>query len=94
MFSIWIDHLNLHDLLFIFERLWDLLQAADEEGRVKPLRTVPAHGSQPVAPLVQSPNVGQHTQLPAHPDEVARVLVDQRPPPGELSTAQVIHVAT
>lgn len=87
-------HLNLHYLLLVLQRVWDLLQAADEEGCVKPLPAVSAHGSQPVAPLVQGPDVGQHLQLPAHPDEVGRVLVHQSPPLGELSAAQLAHGVT
>lgn len=84
-------HLNLHYLLLVLQRLWHLLQAADKEGCVKPLPAVSAHGSQPVAPLVQGPDVGQHLQLPAHSDEVGRVLVHQSPPLGELSAAQLAH---
>lgn len=63
-----------------------LLQAAQEESRViaAAAGAGPAHGRQPVAPLVQRPDVGRAAQVPAQPQEAGRVLPHPAPPLPEL----------
>lgn len=70
-----------------------LPQAAHVESRVvaPAAGPSPVHGSQPVAPLVQRPNVGDAAQVPAQLQEAARVLVHPPPPLAELGRGQALR---
>lgn len=70
-----------------------LPQAAHVESRVvaPAASPSPVHGGQPVAPLVQRPDVGDAAQVPAELQEAARVLMHPPPPLAELARGQALR---